>query len=566
MASDINIRSEAIELIEIGKLRARYSAAGDRILRYYIDFRHHALNLYKELSATELSALQVKVDTLMIDWDRRYKRFLEKEHLAASREQAAEMTLDAEMRRDRLRATLIATLDVNDAVDWDSLKDKSEFVAQPFDERPPRGVILPARPIPPKIGFIQSLFGQKARLVAEYKSALAKYQKEKEARAAAYFEKREAWERRKKEWEEKQAALERDFLSSQEQENAKIDKLRQLWENGDPQAILEHAGMVLDSSDHDACIPKQFRLDYNEDTQTLLVEYQLPTPDDLPLTKSVRFVAQTGALRKTNISMRDKKSLYDDLCYQLCLRTIHELFEADIHKNIANIGFNGITNIVNRATGQSEQATILSILTSRNDFEVIDLAHVDPKACFKSLKGVGATSLAGLTPIAPVVEFNLDDDRFVAGHEINQTDIESVNLAAMDWEDFEHLVRDLFEREFSSTGGEVKVTRASRDGGVDAIAFDPDPIRGGKIVIQAKRYTRTVGVSAVRDLYGTVMNEGAIKGILVTTADFGPDAHRFASDKPLTLLSGSHLLHLLEKHGTKARIDLGQARKELGLQ
>jgi restriction system protein len=55
--------------------------------------------------------------------------------------------------------------------------------------------------------------------------------------------------------------------------------------------------------------------------------------------------------------------------------------------------------------------------------------------------------------------------------------------------------------------------RAGGDGGVDAVVFDPDPIRGGKIVIQAKRWTNTVGVAAVRDLYGTVMNEGANKGI-----------------------------------------------------
>lgn len=76
-----------------------------------------------------------------------------------------------------------------------------------------------------------------------------------------------------------------------------------------------------------------------------------------------------------------------------------------------------------------------------------------------------------------------------------------------------YLIRELLEKEFISAGGEVKVTQASSDGGVDAIAFDPDPIRGGKIVIQAKRYTNVVGVAAVRDLYGTVMNEGATKGI-----------------------------------------------------
>jgi len=58
------------------------------------------------------------------------------------------------------------------------------------------------------------------------------------------------------------------------------------------------------------------------------------------------------------------------------------------------------------------------------------------------------------------------------------------------------------------------------------------------------------------------MNEGATKGILVTTADYGPDAYEFAKGKPLTLLSGSNLLHLLEKHGHQARINLREARQE----
>jgi restriction system protein len=131
----------------------------------------------------------------------------------------------------------------------------------------------------------------------------------------------------------------------------------------------------------------------------------------------------------------------------------------------------------------------------------------------------------------------------------------------MDWEEFEHFIREIFEKEFVSPGSQVRVTRASRDGGVDAIVFDPDPIRGGKIVIQAKRYTNTVGVSAVRDLYGTVLNEGASKGILVTTSDYGPDAYEFAAGKPLTLLSGSNLLHLLSKHGIRAHIDLLDAKR-----
>jgi restriction system protein len=190
----------------------------------------------------------------------------------------------------------------------------------------------------------------------------------------------------------------------------------------------------------------------------------------------------------------------------------------------------------------------------------IDLKNVEPKACFKSLKGVSASKLAGITPIQPILTMNKNDKRFVESHNVAHTLDDTTNLAAMPWEDFEHLIREVFETEFSTNGGEVKVTQASRDGGVDAVAFDPDPIRGGKIVIQAKRYTNTVGVSAVRDLYGTLMNEGATKGILVTTADYGPDAYEFAKNKPLTLLNGGNLLHLLEKHGHKAKIDLKEAK------
>ena len=73
------------------------------------------------------------------------------------------------------------------------------------------------------------------------------------------------------------------------------------------------------------------------------------------------------------------------------------------------------------------------------------------------------------------------------------------------------------------------------------------PFAAERSSIQAKRYTNTVGVAAVRDLYGTVLNEGATKGILVTTSDYGPDAYGFAKDKPLVLMNGANLLHLLEK-------------------
>lgn len=52
-----------------------------------------------------------------------------------------------------------------------------------------------------------------------------------------------------------------------------------------------------------------------------------------------------------------------------------------------------------------------------------------------------------------------------------------------------------------------------------------------------------------RDLFGTMLNEGASMGILVTTSGYGSAAFEFAKGKPIELLDGSNLLFLLKEHG-----------------
>jgi restriction system protein len=155
-------------------------------------------------------------------------------------------------------------------------------------------------------------------------------------------------------------------------------------------------------------------------------------------------------------------------------------------------------------------------------------------------------------PVRPVLEFDMVDPRFVQESDVMSVLDQRQNLMGLSPTEFEGLIRDLFEK----MGLETKQTQPSRDGGVDCIAYDPRPIFGGKVVIQAKRYKHTVGVSAVRDLFGTMQNEGASKGILVTTSGYGKASFQFAEGKPLELLSGTHLLYLLAEHaGIEARIE-----------
>ncbi len=565
MNGDIVFYTSNPKLIKAGELRARLNANGDRVLRYYFDIRHIELDLHRELSAPELSILQNKVDTLMAQWEKKYQSHIKKEDVEVGKDLAENMTVDAELRRERLRGTLRHTLSIDDSVDWSILKDKSSYSRTLHSERPKKQYVETFPPPPVKVTFTQAIFGKRRGIERRYQDALNCHNAEVRRVEARNKERLSSWLKSWEDWNVAQTEAENSFYTGQSNENEKVDALEAAWRNGQPNAVEEHAAIVLEASDHDDIVQKQVDIRYDPESGLLLVEYMLPTPDDLPATKGVRFVASTGELKHTKISEREIKTLYDDLCYQICLRTIHELFEADTHKHLSSIAFNGKTKSIDRATGQQNLATILSVVVKREEFSSINLEQVEPKACFKLLKGVSAASLVGLTPIAPIIQIARSDKRFIDARSVEMNADGATNLAAMDWDDFEHLVRELFEKEFASRGGEVRVTQSSSDGGVDAIAFDPDPISGGKIVIQAKRYTRTVGVAAIRDLYGTTMNEGANKGILVTTADYGPDAHKFASDKPLTLLSGSHLLNLLEKHGIKAKINLEEARKEMGL-
>jgi HJR/Mrr/RecB family endonuclease len=297
------------------------------------------------------------------------------------------------------------------------------------------------------------------------------------------------------------------------------------------------------------------QVNYSSDERILIVDGWLPS-------------SQVVESRLRGVERRPSQKLiqdsYEDTLYQSSLRAIYEAYAVDFAELLDVVVFNGWVRYIDLATGKQVEHCVLSLQAAKPEFISLNLTQVEAKACFRGLKGIVGGKLFSMTPVKPILQLDTNDHRFVSSYDVADSLSDSLNLAAMDWLDFENLIREIFGKEFGALGGEVKLTQSSRDGGVDAVAFDPDPIRGGKIVIQAKRYTNVVGVSAVRDLYGTILNEGANKGILVTTSYFGVDAYQFAKDKPITLINGSHLLHLLQKHGYGAKIDLSEARELRG--
>lgn len=549
--------------------------------KYMAEVTHTGLNEHRVLTDRDDYILENKIKILSERWEAKWAKVYEKQQKEALisnlNEKAEYQDIEAKKYIDDIESILSLTLEVDDKVDWDTLKDKSKFKeSKPDKPLQPKmsSFSTYTKPNPTdlkyqgKFTIWEKLLSSKRKskedaLKKLYLDDLNAYQKKSVRVQREYEDAIQKYDEEVLKYEESCAQMDKrrdEFNHKQELANKKVEDFKSGYLDHNIEAIEEYCNLVLSNSYYPAQFPQSYELEYNPQNKSLIVDYWLPSVEDMPKIKEVKFIKSRKEIKPILVSESQKRKYFDSAIYQITLRTIHELFEADVAIALQIITFNGFINYISKSTGKQENSCIVSLQTTRDEFLEIDLSHVDPKECFKGLKGVGSSKLYGLTPIKPILKMDRNDSRIASHYSVVGDIDDSVNLAAMDWEDFEHLVRELFAKEFSGEGSEVHVTRASRDGGVDAIAFDPDPIRGGKIVIQAKRYTNTVGVAAVRDLYGTVMNEGAIKGILVTTSNYGPDAYSFAKDKPLALLNGSNLLHLLTNHGVEARIDLKEAK------
>lgn len=342
--------------------------------------------------------------------------------------------------------------------------------------------------------------------------------------------------------------------------NDAVDELQDAYLSGHTEAIEAFADLNLDRSQYPEGFPQAFKLAYVADSRQLVIEYTLPAPDVIPETKTYKYVQARDQIDEKAFPVREVKALYQDIIAATTLRTLAEAFLLDKKgpqganptSHIDAVAFNGIIDSVDPATGQDIRVCVISVRATRGDFEGINLDRVDMATCLRSLSAAVSTRPTELAPVKPIVAFEMVDRRFVEQQDI-LSDLESrPNLYDLDPFEFENLCANLFEK----MGFDSRQTQSSSDGGVDAVVFDTRPIVGGKIVIQAKRYKNTVGVSAVRDLYGTMLNEGANKGILISTSGYGPGAFEFAKDKPIELVDGGGLLYLLEQNGIHARIEL----------
>lgn len=346
-------------------------------------------------------------------------------------------------------------------------------------------------------------------------------------------------------------------LSEIREHNAGVREMTRALRAGEADAAVEYFSAALYSSTAwPEDLPRQVSAAYDSAARQLVIDWELPPYDIVPEAKSVRYMPTADREKETARPAPQRRALYRDVLAQCMLLTLHELFGADEFGALEAVTLNGFVDGHDSATGRQARIYLATVMATRTTFSGLHLAQVTAVDCLTNgLRGQLSARPDQNTALRPL---RVPDD--VGVGVVTHGGDEEPDLYDMDPIAFESLVADLFR----AMGMQAVTTERSGDGGVDVDALDPTPIRGGKIVVQVKRYRNTVPPTAVRDLYGTVQDAGANKGVLVTTSRFGPGSHTFANGKPLELVSGGELVDLLHRHGLRGRLGEGGSGRGAG--
>ena len=318
-------------------------------------------------------------------------------------------------------------------------------------------------------------------------------------------------------------------------------------------AVSEYVQSVLDASPYPADFPAERSAGYVPESSLLAVEWYLPPVEVIPVQKAFRHVKSRKVVEPAARPVAEIRQIYQGVIAQIALRTLREIFDSTQKDMISTVVFNGRVHAIDPLTGQKIQPHLITLRATREQFAplILDEPKFKPVDCVRRYFFADISPHPEeLIPVEPVMPYSMADPRVIDPVDVISDIDKRPNLLELSPKEFEQFIQNLFAK----MGFDTKLYRASGDGGIDCVAYDPHPITGGKFIVQAKLYTRTVQPTHVRDLWGTVQHEGATKGIMITTSGYGPDSYKFAGGKPLNLIDGSGLLSLCQQNAIPARI------------
>ena len=96
---------------------------------------------------------------------------------------------------------------------------------------------------------------------------------------------------------------------------------------------------------------------------------------------------------------------------------------------------------------------------------------------------------------------------------------------------------------FSKMGYKTRLTSTTGDHGVDVMLINP---KGQIEVVQCKQWNKPVGEPQLRDLFGAMQHEKAVRGWLIAPRGFSETAQKWAKGKAIELIDDKQMGILLQ--------------------
>ncbi len=231
-----------------------------------------------------------------------------------------------------------------------------------------------------------------------------------------------------------------------------IRKIYQAYSLGTKEGIEQHFGLGLETIVLPLPPGYPWRVFYDRDERLIQINQRVPFSSDVA-------VKRTDSKRP--LAKRDIEHFLRRLVPAISLHIASNVAANDWHDHVEIIAVNCWSRYFEKTTGKLKDAFVSAVKTDKKSILGMNINKADALDAFRALRGAFVYSTEDIVPIEPQIRLDKSDKRFVAGRDILDGMAQGQNLATMDWQDFEHLIREVWRKSTRKKGR--RCTGHSRD-------------------------------------------------------------------------------------------------------
>lgn len=393
----IGIHAVAKSLLSL-TLKAVKAAERERVRQNKAAIREYNAEIRERERATKAREVELRKTAVANERERKkYEKELQAAHVASQLAEVDSMNSQINDTFNELEGLLQSTIDVDDFVDLELLRksekntpfDKPELEAPLSKPDKPRLPLEPSYKAPEKP---KGFFGKKKKLEAAtaiakqtYENAKANWEKDVTDLQSKYQADANSYVNAEKARIVKLAKEKERFLQELKQYNKDLDQFISNLAYGAVDAIQEYVTMVVENSNYPDHFNVTHEFSFETTSAELSMKVAVPPPSCFPSIKSCKYVKASDEIKETPLSKTELKKRYCSAVYQVAIRSLHEIFEADRRGLIKTISLEVGTNDNDPATGISGFIPFVGTSAERETFVEFDLSSVVPHATLTHL-------------------------------------------------------------------------------------------------------------------------------------------------------------------------------------